>query len=164
MPASILVVLLILVVIGRLVQRGRRQGAQHSLAPKERIRPLAITLLDPVISLVIVGPIFLRLITLSSAHTVAAIAGGIVGLAIGYWRAKVMFVRAVKAERLVVLRRHGLEYVLLLVLIVARTSENAVSKSPASGASLLFAFLVALGVVESLARTAFIVERYRAEA
>lgn len=132
-----------------------------TLANGERLRPIAITLLDPAISLLIVGPIFVRLVTLNVLHLVIAVVGGLVGLVVGYARARVMFVRAVRDLRSVVLQRHGLEYALVVMLVVVRSLEQQVSRDHSNGLSLLYAGLVALGVVEAIARTAFLYERYR---
>ena len=59
--AGSLLVLVVLIVIAVLVRRGRMNTAHVPLAKGERIRPLAITLLDPVVSLFIIGPIFWHL-------------------------------------------------------------------------------------------------------
>src|SRR5580698_4359725 len=94
--AGSVVVLGVLVVIMVLVQRGRMNTANVPLAKGERIRPLAITLLDPVVSLIVIGPIFWHLTTTNVDHVILAVAGGAVGVVIGWARARVMFVRAAR--------------------------------------------------------------------
>jgi hypothetical protein len=162
-PVVLVLLGLGLLAIFYFVRQEKRKREGHVIVHQERTRPLAITLLDPVITFVIVGPILRRLVTLSPAHTVVAIAGGVVGVVIAYWRAKVQFVRAIKPKKMVVLRRHALEYVLIIILILVRSGENAVAHKVGSAETLLYAAFVALGLIESIARTLFILGRYRAD-
>lgn len=150
-----------LVAISILVRRGRLQSRQSVLAPRERIRPLAITLLDPVISVIIIGPFVAHFVRSSSIHLLAALGGAAVGVAIGYWRARIMFVRPIRATRSVVLRRSGLECALVAVLIVLRTLEGSIDRSHSALALSGLTALASLALVEAIARSSFIVERYR---
>lgn len=150
-----------LVAISILVRRGRLQSRHSVLAPRERIRPLAITLLDPVISVIIIGPFVVHFVRSSSLHLLAALVGATVGVAIGYWRARIMFVRSIRATRSVVLRRSGLEYALVAVLIVLRTLEGSIDRSHSVIALSGLTALASLALVEAIARSSFIVERYR---
>ena len=105
--------LAVLVVIMVLTRRGRMNTSNVPLDKGERIRPLLITLLDPVVSLVIIGPIFWHLTTTNVEHLILAVVGGVIGVGIAWARARVMFVRAVHATKSVILRRSGAEYALL---------------------------------------------------
>jgi len=163
-PLSSLLLLPVLVVLVVLVRRGKLQSTQATLGRGERIRPLAITLLDPLVSLVIIGGYLWRLSTANVAHLVAAIAGAAVGVAIGRLRAKVMYVRAVPETRSIVLTRSGLEYALVGLLLVLRLTENSLNTTHATVASAAVAALAALALSEAFARSAFIVARYRREA
>ena len=131
------------------------------LVQGERIRPLAITLLDPVASVVIIGPIFWHLITTNVVHVAIAVVGGIAGVVIAWARARVMFVRAVPETKSVILRRSGAEYALLGLLIALRLAESSVKNDRIGVQSLIFTALISLAVVEPIARSAFIVEKYR---
>jgi hypothetical protein len=152
-----LVVLLVIVV---LVRRGRVTSSQSSLAKGERVRPLAITLLDPLVSLVIIGPIFWHLASTNIAHVAYAALGAVLGIGIGWARARVMFVRALRASKNVVLRRSGVEYGLLALLIILRLIESSVKNDRIGFQSYALTVLISLAVVESIARSAFIVIRY----
>ena len=153
--------LVVLIAILVLVRRGRMNTANVELAPGERIRPLAITLLDPVASVVIIGPIFWHLVTTNVDHVAVAIVGGIAGVAIAWARARVMFVRAVPESKSVILRRSGAEYALLGLLIALRLAESSVKNERIGVQSLIFTALISLAVVEPIARSSFIVEKYR---
>jgi hypothetical protein len=158
--AGSIVVLALLVVIMVLVRRGRMNSANVPLAKGERIRPLLITLLDPVVSLIIIGPIFWHLTTTNVNHVILAVVGGVVGVVIAWVRAKVMFVRAVHAYKSVILRRSPAEYALLGLLIVLRVIEDSVKHNRVGVESLVLTALISLAVFEPIARTSFIVMKY----
>lgn len=153
--------LAVLVAISILVRRGRLQSRHSPLAPRERIRPLAITLLDPVVSVVVIGPFVAHFARSSSLHLLAALVGAVAGVAIGYLRARVMFVRSIRATKSLVLRRSGLEYALVAVLIVLRALQGPIERSHASVALAVLTALACLALVEALARSVFLVQRYR---
>lgn len=153
--------LAVLVVIMMLVRRGRMNTANVPLAKGERIRPLLITLLDPVVSLVIIGPIFWHLTTTNVDHVTVAAIGAAVGVAIAWARAKVMFVRAVREVKSVILRRSGAEYMLLGLLIVLRLIEDSVKNDRVGVESLFLTALISLAVFEPIARSAFVVLKYQ---
>ena len=124
------------------------------------MRPLAITCIDPIISLVIIGPLLWRLVSASGANALGALVGAAVGIVIGYFRAKVMFVRAEKRSFSVVLKRSGVEYGLVLVLIVLRSIEGQLQLDHASAGTVFVAALAGLGLVEAFTRAGFIIGRY----
>jgi len=154
------VALIVLLVIVVLVRRGRTTSSRSPLAKGERVRPLAITLLDPLVSLVIVGPIFWHLASTNLEHVECAILGAVAGIGIGWARARVMFVRAMRASKNVVLRRSGVEYGLLSLLLILRIVENSVKNDRIGFQSFALTVLISLAVVESIARSVFIVVRY----
>jgi hypothetical protein len=159
-PALGVVLVVALVVISRLVRRGRLQSRTANLAPGERIRPLAITLLDPLISLLIIGQLVWHLVSQSTTHVLAAVVGSILGVAVGYVRARVMFVRAIKATTSIVLRRSGLEYGLVAMLVALRSTEGSIEHTSSTLAKSVVAGLASLALVEAIARSGFIVKRY----
>lgn len=130
------------------------------LAKGERIRPLLITLLDPVLSVIIIGPIFWHLTTTNVNHVIVTVVGGVVGVVIAWARANVMFVRAVHASKSVILRRSPTEYALLGLLIVLRVIEDSVKHNRRGVESLVLTALISLAIVEPIARTSFIVMKY----
>jgi hypothetical protein len=158
--AGSFIVLILLVVIMVLVRRGRMNSANVKLAKGERIRPLAITMLDPVLSVIIIGPIFWHLLSTNVDHVAIAVAGGGVGVGIGWARARVMFVRAVRETRSVILRRSGAEYALLGLLIGLRLVESSVKHDRVGFESLALTALIALAVIEPIGRSTFIVLKY----
>lgn len=154
------VVLGALIVVAFLVRRGRLQARTANLNRGERIRPLAISCIDPLISLFIIGPLLWKLASHHGANLAGAIGGAAIGIVIGYFRARVMFVRTDKASRSVVLRRSGVEYALVGVLIVLRAVEGNLELDHVSTATVAVAAIAALGIVEAFARASFIIARY----
>jgi hypothetical protein len=159
--AGSIAVLGLLVVIMMLVRRGRMNTANVELAKGERVRPLLITLLDPVVSLIIIGPIFWHLTTTNVDHVIAAVVGGAVGVVIAWARARVMFVRAVHKAKSVILRRSPAEYALLGLLIVLRLVEDSIKHNRVGVESIVLTTLISLAIFEPIARTSFIVMKYR---
>ncbi|MGB8196198.1 MAG: hypothetical protein WCF25_04235 [Acidimicrobiales bacterium] len=153
-------VLGLLIVIMVLVRRGRQNTSNETLAKGERIRPLLITLLDPVVSVIVIGPIFWHLTTTNVNHVIVAVIGGAVGVVIAWARAKVMYVRAVHAAKSVVLRRSPTEYALLALLIILRVIEDSVKHNRRGVESLVLTALISLAVVEPIGRTSFITMKY----
>ncbi len=158
--ATSYVVLGALVVVSFLVRQGRLQSRGANLNPGERLRPLAISCIDPLISLLIIGPLLWKLASHHSGNLAGAVGGAVIGVVIGYFRARVMFVRTQKRTRSVVLRRSGIEYALVAVLIVLREIEGSLELDHVSTATVAVAALAALGLVEAFARAGFIIGRY----
>ncbi len=145
-------------------RRGISQTPAGSLNKGERQRPILITWLDPVISIVFVGSVLWGLMTRNYAHFGAAIIGGLAGVPIALARARVMYVRAVPASKCIILRRSPIEYGLLVVLLVLRLSANSIASMHSSVATYVLTAIIALGVVESVVRASAIVWRYHQEA
>jgi hypothetical protein len=156
---AILYAALLIMVVLR--QRTRGHPANATLLKGERLRPLAITMMDPVLSVVFVGVVLWDLATRDVVHAVVALLGAIIGLPIGILRARVQFVRAVPEAKGVVFRRSGAEYALLALLLVLRLAETSVQHARSTALTCVLAGLVALAVSESFARTTAIVLHYR---
>lgn len=124
------------------------------------MRPLAISCIDPIISLLIIGPLLWRIVSLNGDNVLSAVVGAAVGVVVGYFRARVMFVRAEKGSKTVVLKRSVVEYALVFVLIVLRLLESRLQLHHFSVATLGVAALAALGLFEAFARAGFIIARY----
>lgn len=161
--SAIYVVFAILIVIGILRRRGVSQTQPGSLNKGERQRPVAITWLDPVISILFVGTVLWGLATRNFGHAAIALVGALAGIPIGLARARTMYVRAVRETKSVIFRRSALEYGLLGVLLLLRLVETSIAKMHSGFATYALTALVALAVAESITRAAAIVWRYHHE-
>jgi hypothetical protein len=161
--SAIYVVLVVLVVIIILRRRGISQTPQGSLNKGERQRPILITWLDPLVSILFVGSVLWGLMTRNYAHAGAAVIGALVGIPIGLARARVMYVRAVRETKSIILRRSPAEYALLAVLLAIRLSANSIANLHNSFATYALTAVLALGIAESITRAGAIVWRYHRE-
>ena len=160
-PVIVIITVGVAIAISVLVRQGRRQSRSTDVAPRERIRPLAITFLDPIVSVIIIGPFVGSFVAHSITHVLAASLGAVGGIVIGYARARTMFVRAIKETKSVVLRRSSLEYALVVVLVALRPTQGYIGHWSSSLAQYLVTALASLALVEALARSGFIVQMYR---
>jgi hypothetical protein len=144
-----------------LVRRGRADPQAAYLLPRQRIRPLALEIIDPLMTIIVVGPVLAQELNLSAWHVVAGLVGVSLGVPIGMLRSRVQFVRAIKSSKSVVLTRSRAEYALLALLLVLRSAEDAIHNVHTTSITLLFAALLALPVGESFARTTALVGKYR---
>jgi len=165
-PTLALPVLIAFAIVMRILrERGRSAQAKNpeNYAKGERLRPLLMTLLDPAVGIIFVGPVLWNLMSRSALHFVAAIIGALLAIPIAYARAKVMYVRAEPALKMIVLRRSAAEYGLLAILVILRSGENSIGAIHSGVATLALTALIALGVVETVARAYFIAQKYQRE-
>ncbi|MCU1363837.1 MAG: hypothetical protein JWM55_1665 [Acidimicrobiaceae bacterium] len=149
------------VVASSLVRKGRADPQAAYLLPRQRVRPLALEVIDPLMTIIVVGPVLAHELNVSAWHILAGLLGVTVGVPIGILRSRVQFVRAVRVSTSVVLTRSNAEYGLLALLIVLRSAEDGIRNVHTTSITLLFAALLALPVGESFARSIAIVGRYR---
>jgi len=134
-----------------------------SLLKGERQRLTLITVFDPFLGLLVVGPVLWHLMSRDLTHVVAFLVGAGVALPFGVARANAMYVRAVPSAKSVVLRRSTIEYGLLGVLIALRLAESLVERIHAPFIGSVLTAMISLAVVESFVRAGVIVQRYRSE-
>ncbi|HEY5266007.1 MAG TPA: hypothetical protein VIJ40_04270 [Acidimicrobiales bacterium] len=161
---QLIVIVMFAVVASTLVRKGRADPAAKNLQPRQRIRPLLLECLDPVLAIVVVGPVLAHELTLDFWHVLAALIGASAGIPIGILRSRVQFVRAIKHSKSVVLTRSNAEYALIILLVILRSAEGSIRQSSSTLVTLLVAMLLALPVGESCARTISMVEKYRQSA
>ncbi|MGH3733852.1 MAG: hypothetical protein ACRDVC_10880 [Acidimicrobiales bacterium] len=154
-------VLALLIVIAVMRNRGMRQNRGMILNKGERLRPIAITMLDPVISIFLIGTVLWSLMMRSDGHVAAALVGAAAGIPIGMARARVMYVRAVITAKSVVFRRSAMEYGLLALLLALRIAEDSISRLHNEVATYALTTLIALAVAESITRAVAIYLHYR---
>jgi hypothetical protein len=161
-----LVALVLVVAILTMTKRARRATDAMDLPRGQRLRPVGLLLLEPVLYVLLVGALLWDELGDSSWHVLAALVGFAVGVPFGLYRAHIMYVRADPARRAVILARSTAEYVALAVLGLLELGrsdlENRADRLD-SPLSLLVTALVALALAESLARVGATVLRYRQE-
>jgi len=156
-----LVLLALIVAAAMLVRKGRLDPAAQSLDRRQRVRPLPLEWLDPVIAVVLVGSTVWSTAFPNLAHVGVALLGAVIGIPIGLARARVMFVRALPSSKSVILTRSTTEYLLLGLLLCLRLGGNAIARSHSHAGVYVLAALLGLAMAESLARAIAITIRYR---
>jgi ABC-type nitrate/sulfonate/bicarbonate transport system permease component len=76
-------IVLFAVVASMLVRKGRTDPNISTLQPRQRIRPITLEWLDPLLAVIVVGPLLGHEINLSAWHVVAALVGATIGVPIG---------------------------------------------------------------------------------
>jgi hypothetical protein len=156
-------ILLFMVAAASLVRKGRADTKAATLAPRQRVRPVLLEMLDPLLAIIVVGPVLAHELNVDTWHVLAGLVGVGAGIPIGLVRSRVQYVRAMKSAKSVVLVRSRAEYALILLLVLLRSSESSIRGNHSTSVTLLFALLLALPIGESCARTLSMVNKYRNE-
>jgi hypothetical protein len=144
-----------------LVRKGRLDPAAQSLERRQRIRPLPLEWLDPLIAVVLIGSTLWDTVFTSLTHVGVALLGAAIGVPIGLARARVVFVRALPSSKSVVLTRSTAEYLLLALLLCLRLGGSTIARSHSKAGLYVLGALLGLAVAESVARSVAITLRYR---
>ncbi|HUY16840.1 MAG TPA: hypothetical protein VMV11_04675, partial [Acidimicrobiales bacterium] len=155
--------LLFLVAAFFLVRKGRSETKGTMLLPRQRIRPVLLEMLDPLLAFIVVGPVLAHELNVDTWHVLAGLLGVGAGVPIGLLRSRVQYVRAIRRSKSVVLVRSRAEYALIFLLVILRSSESSIRQNHSTSVTLLFALLLALPIGESCARTFSMVVKYRNE-
>jgi hypothetical protein len=161
-----LVTVVIAVALVTLTARARRATAAAGLPRGQRLRPLTLLLIEPLLYVVLAGALLWDELSQSAAHVAAATAGAVVGAALGLYRARIMWVRADPPRRAVILRRSGAEMAAVLVLAVLEVGRSGLEDDADrldSPLSLLLTALVAFALAEGIMRVVATLGRYRRE-
>ncbi len=146
--------------------RWRRAASSASLAGGERLRPLALLAIEPVIYVVLVAGLLADELSESAAHLVAVLVGAAGGAFLGRYRARIMYVRADAARRAIVVRRSAAEYAALAVLVVLEIGRGQLQDKADRldhPLSLLLTALIGFALSEALVRIGIMAARYRRE-
>jgi hypothetical protein len=153
-------VVLFAIIASALVRKGRADPLAANLPPRQRIRPILLEMLDPLLAVVVVGPVLAHELNLNTWHVLAGLIGISVGIPIGLLRSRVQFVHAIKSSQSVVLTRSRAEYALVILLVILRSSEDSIRQNHTTSITLLLAMLLALPIGESFARSVSMVNKY----
>ena len=157
---QLVLVVLFAIVASALVRKGRADPLAANLPPRQRIRPILLEMIDPLLAIVVVGPVLAHELNLNTWHVLAGLIGISVGIPIGLLRSRVQFVRAIKSSQSVVLTRSRAEYALIILLVILRSSEGSIRQNHTTSITLLLAMLLALPIGESFARSVSMGNKY----
>lgn len=101
-------------------------------------------------------------VTRDRNHMVAGLIGVLAGVAIGTYRAKILYVRAVPEYKSVILTRSTKEYIAIVLLVVVRVFAEY-WKIDLGALTLIITALLALIVSEAIVRSGMTLWKYRKE-
>ena len=133
------------------------------LDKRQTLSPLAMVLLEPVFELRMVGMVLAEDVIRDTSHMFIGLIGAVVGTAIGVYRWRIVYVRAVPECTSVVLERSTMEFVALVGLFTVKIVTDF-TEAEIGGLSLLITGVLALAVAESIVRSGLIWVKYRKDA
>jgi hypothetical protein len=154
-----LAVLLVLAVFAVLRRRALRR--RYHLDRRQRAVRLQQQWLEPVLALVVVAGVLWKDLAAGTGHVVAAVVGAVIGVALGALRGHYMLGRARRVGRHLVLERNWQEIAVIVVLLGLQMAQREIGNDSTGIIGLITTGLLAVGVMESLARVAYITARAR---
>lgn len=141
--------------------RDSRKLAKVLQLPKGQwLRPAKTLAFDPVIELLVVGFILVQDLLQNWEHLLVGVIGAAIGIAVGHYRYRIQYVRALPEHKAIVFVRSRAEYVALGILVIVRLAAEQ-HQIPVVGAlTLVITGLLALIVFESIGRSWFSYRRY----
>jgi hypothetical protein len=117
--------------------------------------------LEPLVAVVAVAGVLAKDVAAGSAHIVAILAGGVIGAGLGLVRGRFMLGRARRIDGRLVLERNWQELAVIFLLVGLQMVQREVSDRSTSLFGLISSALLALGVLESVARVGYLTVRAR---
>lgn len=157
---ALVILVVLLIVLIRLRRQGVRDSAFVELSSKQRLRPIKMEMIDPLVELLVVGILLYGDLTRNLAHVAAALVGVVPGIAFGIYRARLLYVRAEPKYKAVVLTRSGAEYIALALLVIVKIVAETVTVE-LGPVSMIITGLLALILAESFTRSIVTYRRYK---
>lgn len=132
------------------------------MVKKERVRPLGMEFTEPVIELWVVALLLWTELSTDPLHILMGVIGIVPGFFMGWFRARIMFVRAIPEYKAVVMKRSWMETVAVLVLLVVKLGTDFLPNS-IYWLSLVITLLLVAAIAESFTRVIRTVFLYRAD-
>ncbi|MGY1673230.1 hypothetical protein [Geodermatophilus sp. SYSU D00710] len=158
---EVVVLAVLLLLAGYSFWRRRVLRRRYHLGRRERAVRLQQQWLEPLVAVVLVAGVLAKDVAAGSAHLVALAIGGVVGAVLGVLRARYLLGRAHRVGNRLVLERNWQEMLLLVVLVVLQMAQRELSTESTSVLGLVSTALLSAGVVESVARVAYLTARAR---
>ncbi|MGY1711856.1 hypothetical protein ACI8AC_20360 [Geodermatophilus sp. SYSU D00758] len=151
----------LLVLAGYAFWRRRVLRRRYHLDKRERAVRLGQQWLEPLLAVVVVGGVLAKDVAAGPAHLVALAVGGTAGAVLGVLRARYLLGRVRRVGNRLVLERTWQEVLLLVLLLVLQMVQREVSTESTSPLALVSTALLSAGVLESVARVAYLTLRAR---
>lgn len=144
-----------------LLGRTPRDAQRHvPLGEGQHFRPIAALLVEPLLEIVLVAVVLREELSDGTTHWVAAAVGAGLGICVGVFRARNVYVRAEHRYRAVVLRETHAETIALVALLALDIGSQVVNQSN-QWLSLFVTTALSFLVVNSVTVTVEVFRRYR---
>lgn len=155
-------VVVIALAIVMLAFRGQAAAVRKNvpMVKGERVRPLGMEFTEPLLEVAVIALLLWSDLSGGWDHWLVGALGIIPGYFIGRYRARIMYVRAVKEYKSVVMRRSQAEYIAVAVVVAIKMlGENLPVNNPAT--SLIISFALITVVSESIFRVLKVASLYK---
>jgi hypothetical protein len=142
------------------LRASRRIAKTMNLPQGQWLRLVNSLSFDPAIELLAIGVLLATDLIQNWEHVVAGVAGAVIGLAVGRYRFRIQYVRAVPEYKAIVFVRSTAEYVALGILVLVKIVAEQHRIPVVGSLTLLVTLLLALVVFESIGRAWFSYRRY----
>ena len=162
--AVALLVLLVMVLVDVVyIRRSKRQAEDLDLPKGQWLRVVKGLVFDPAFELFVIGILLVEDLTQNWEHAAAGAAGAGIGLAVGHYRYRIQYVRAVPELRSIVFVRSRADTAVLGVLVLVRLAAEQHEVPVVGPLTLLVTFGLTLVLAESIGRSWFSYRRYTSD-
>ena len=159
--AVALLVLLVMVVLDiAYIRRSKRQAEELDLPKGQWLRVVKGLVFDPMFELFVIGVLLFDDLTQNWEHAAVGAAGAVIGVAVGRYRFRIQYVRAVPELASIVFVRSRADTAVLAVLVLVRLAAEQNEVPVVGPLTLLVTFGLALVLAESAGRSWFSYRRY----
>ncbi len=152
----------LIIIIFALARRGRTVRKEITPPQGQRVRPIALELLEPILEFVIIGVVLWRDLTTDIWHIIVGLIAIVPGIALGYFRAREYYVRALPEYKAVIVRYSSVGIVLLVIIIALRIfAESTERMQIPYWVTLIVTGLLIIILAESFARVGIMYRWYR---
>lgn len=145
------------------IRDSRRLAKEMGLPQGQWLRPVKTLAFDPIIELFAIGLLLAGDLIENWEHVLAGLLGAAAGFAVGHYRYRIQYVRAVPEHRAIVFVRSRAEYVALGLLLVVRVLAEQKHFPVVGPWTLLITLMLALVVFESVGRAWFSYRRFQSD-
>lgn len=158
---SLLLLAVLLVLDIRYIRQSKRLATTLGLPQGQWLRPAKTLVFDPAIELLAIGLLLADDLVQNWEHLAVGIVGAVVGFAVGRYRYRIQYVRAIPEHKAIVFVRSRAEYVALAILMLVSIASQQHEIPVVGPLTLLVTLGLATVVFEAIGRAWFSYRRYR---
>lgn len=156
-----LVVIVIFIFYGRQVRTQRAIARSMGLPKSQRMRTVAQQWLDPIMIILIAGVLLYQDLIGGTSHVVAGAIGLVVGLAFGWARGRLEYVRYVPEHNSMILKITAIEVLMIVALVFIKVLLDSAGAEPNGILMLVISAAIFLDIGDSIGKSAHLTTRFR---